>query len=97
MIIMDEDDDFFICVIIMFLVSKGTVTQLESSPEPLDDVFFPSVSSFTFQFNTQSIIILPPPYLPLLKSFEITRLCQKVTICNLNQVTGSWFDEVKNN
>ena len=92
MIIMDEDDDFFICVIIMFIVSKGTVTQLESSTEPLDDVFFPSVSIFTFQFNTQPIFILP-----LLKSFEITRLCQKVTICNLNQVTGSWFDEVKNN
>ena len=95
MIIMDEDDDFFICVIIMFIVSKGTVTQLESSTEPLDDVFFPSVSIFTFQFNTQPIFIIPLPY--LLKSFEITRLCQKVTICNLNQVTGSWFDEVKNN
>merc|ERR1719400_1657667 len=50
---------YFIYVNTTDFINSGTVTQLESSTEPLDDVFFPTV-----------------------------------TICNLNQVTGSWFDEV---
>ena len=90
----------------------GTVTQLESSTEPLDDVFFPTVSnhpkvaypqgpysiwdlSSTSLFlsediqNIEFIIAFFSPK-PCFISSEI----HKVTICNLNQVTGSWFDEV---
>ena len=50
---------YFIYVNTTDFLSSGTTTSLESSTEPLDDVFFPSF-----------------------------------TICNLNQVTTSWFNQI---
>ena len=89
-------------VILKLLINQiiflGTVTQLESSTEPLDDVFFPSVNIceiikifIFFCWKTKPNTL----HFYFYFSTQTIHSNTKVTICNLNQVTGSWFDEVK--